>query len=284
MSRSNQKSMAGRMAALVCLALTMSFVSASPVKAVSLTELQVAELNAAHSANSVYQNAGDCIQLDYVGSDTEAVVTVNHASMTVYSPTGYADASVGSSGVLSFASASYDTVGEICDHLDAAADFKCSLTGCKRDDAPALLRDQTATSGTNDLKAAGGFDVLLDTGSTAGDQLTGVYVIRQGLRPPAGQRVTLKKINFNCNGANTIKVYGKLKRFEGINDGITRGDTTLAWNQVIADDTDTSIDFTVGGAGKGVDFAKDAHVVVSCGNSTSIQASGNFVNTIWESK
>ena len=249
--------------------------TAPGARAESLLEMQIKEANKVRAAARFAHNTSQCADLDYVGTSTESLVTISATSATFYAPFGTADTGVGSSGVVNLDLTTYDTMGEFCDYINGLTNYNCALLGCKRDDNPNRLRDQTEVSGTNDLKAAGGFSVLLDTGSTI-EALTDVYDIRVGITPGSDKRVILKTCTGNANVAGTIRVYGKLRKYEGVSDGVTRNDTTEVWRAVTADDTDLQIpvDITENGW---LEFAKDAHVVISAGNGTGTQAAANFM-------
>ncbi len=247
-------------------------------QAVSLSELQVQDANKIVTSAIKDYNDGGLMLLTYVGSSTEAVVTITSFTMTAYAPAGVADTSFGTAGTYTFATTTTDTLGEICSAIDALDDYTCKLTGGKRDDDPKYLFDQTAATGTNDLKTVGGFEVNIDTGGLT-EVATVAYKMRLGITPNSGKRVRLLLATTNCNVAGTFKVYGKLAKYEGTNDGVTRNDTTLAYSVVTADDTDKSIG---NGTYRVFDFAKDAHVVLACDDGTAAQASGNLISAVWE--
>ena len=262
--------------ALIGAALSFVTLFAAPrAQAKSLQELQVADLSKTKSGELASANTSYALRLTYVGSSTEAVVTIASRSVIGYAPAGVADTSFGTAGTYLLSAAAYDTMGEFCDAVDALADYKCALLGAKRDDNSNLLRDQTAASGTNDLKANGGFQVVFDTGSGVGAE-TQAYVERIGITPKDGYRILLKTCTANANVAGTLTVYGKLRKYEGVSDGITRNDSTLVWSKVTADDTDLTIPVTQTFSGF-LDFATNAHVVVSAGNGTGVQAAANFL-------
>ena len=261
----------------VCMTLSLAPLSAS---AESLGEMQIKELSQSRSAYRVEANSSTCVNLTYVGSSTEAVVTITDDVITAYAPGNTLDSSdfgVSGSSYTLFSTA-YDTVGELCDVIDALTDYECSMLGCKRDDNTNLLRDQTQASGTNDLKAAGGFDVRLDTGSDVA--MTNTYTIRAGITPGSGKRVRLKTCTGNINAADSLRVHGKLKKYEGSSDGVTRDDTTVVWRATTADDTDLQIPADIIDDGW-LDFAKDGHVVISGGHGTGVQVGANFLECLW---
>lgn len=267
-----------------------------PAQAVGLLELQVAELDKESLGARVDHNSAVAMRLYYVGSATEAVVTITTTVITAYAPAGTADSSnFGvSAGSYTLFSAAYDSMGELCDVIDALANYECILEGAKRDDNTKRLRDQTAASGTCDLKAAGGCGIKFSNESD-GRANTESYDMRIGINPHIGKRVVLKTCTANISGTDTLKVYGKLAKFEAGSDGSPKGlagvtaaardDTTEVHSVATADDTDKTIPASVptGGAGW-LTFAKDAHVVVSAGNTTNVQTSGNGLECQWDER
>ena len=227
----------------------------------------------------VRSSSSPLVLLYYVGSATEAVVDIDGDSIESEAPDGTDDSSnFGTSGAYDLSNAAYNTMGELCDAIDALTDYGCRLLGAKRDDSSLLLRNQTSTTGTNDLKAAGGFEVLTDTGATTAAP-NNDYDLRLGFTPAPGKRIILKKCTVNANGATDYRVFGESSEVED-NDRrefvkAVYNDEDKVYQETIADDTEESQDFTVAGAGSGWKFAVDAHVVVSAGNSTNLQ----FVET-----
>ena len=260
---------------------------ALPAKADNLEDAQLRFFNAYNSADRVNTSSSVAMNLSYVGSSTEAVVTIAVGAITAYAPQGTADTTFGvSAGSYAFVGATYDTFGELCDAIDALASYECVLKGAKRDDNTTTIRDQTATTGTNDLKAVGGFDVYFDTGGMS-NLANGTYFERIGFVPNSGKRVLLKSclINVSTNvTAGSFNVYGKLRRYEGVSDGVTRNDTTLVYEDpTVAFGTDETTTWTESGLG-GLEFAKDAHVIVSAGNGTVIQPVGGFARCLWSER
>lgn len=264
---------------LLTLALLTCGVSA---RAESLQDAQLREVDAIHMADRRASNNAVAMNLAYVGSSTESTITVDYNSIDFYAPTGVLDSGVGTSGNIDLSATSYDTFGELCTYIDGLANYKCAMKDGAASDNTTLLRDQTATSGTADLKAAGGFDIKLDTGSSVA-AYTDVYVERLGITPVSGRRVLLKQCIGNANVIGTCTVGGKLRKFEGVSDGVTRNDSTVVWSAITADDTDLTLTWSVTGRG-GIEFAKDAHVVVSCGNGTGVQAAANNLQCYWEER
>lgn len=249
----------------------------------NLADLQIRDLNRIRSAvRTVGADTSDFVRLTYVGTSTEAVVTITTTVITAYAPAGVADSSnFGvSAGSYTLFSAAYDTMGELCDVIDALANYECELLGAKRDDNTKKMKDQTATSGTCDLKSAGGCVIEIHSGAAAVANAD-AYDMRVGITPPTGGRVHLRTCTTNVSGADSIKVYGKLRRFEGASDGVTRNDTTEVWSTAVADDTDKTIPTSLVDNGF-LEFAKDAHVVVSAGNGTTVQVAANSLECLFD--
>lgn len=233
--------------------------------------------------------------LYYVGSATEAVVTIDHNSIDAYAPYNVADTGFGSSGSYDITAAAYDTLGELCDAIDSLSDYACVLLGAKRDDNSLLLRDQTQASGTNDLKAAGGFEVKFGTGSATASpaNMENSFIIRIGATPRTGKHIVLKKCDVNVNGADNYRVFGcdmaaslqdsaAYAKSASFTPG-TCNDTIKVWEEVVADDTTETYDFTAG-EGEGWIFGAGKHVVVSGGNNASVQATANYVRCLFEER
>lgn len=275
----------------VLLAAVTFLLPLAPLKALAAadkTSLEVARLQRFGAGLAVSGANSESLRLWYVGTATEAVVTITSAVITAYAPAGTADSSnfgVSASSYQLYASA-YDTMGELCDAIDALPYYGCELLGAKRSDNTNKLRKQTAASGTLDLKVT----TPLNGGSPGGgarfkfdeEGASNVYNERLGLRPAAGKRLILRTCTGNANVIGTLTVAGKLAKYEGINDGVTRDDTTVVWNKITADDTDLQIPLDIPADGEWLRFARDAHVVVSAGNGSGVQAAANFLECSWQ--
>jgi len=280
-------------ATLLGVALTFAVLtSVAPrmAQAESLRDMETAEAAKLRVGYRVASVDSLALNLTYVGSSTECVVTITTTVITAYAPAGTADSSNFGASASSYTlfSAAYDTMGELCDVIDALDDYNCSLLGAKRDDGTIRLRDQTATTGTNNLKASGGanFKFSDESEATTPTGNTGVYDIRVGITPNSGRRVMLKTCTVNANIADTVRVYGKLRKYEGSSDGVTRNDTTEVWRAVTADDTDKQIPIDVLDDSGFLEFGKDEHVVigVGLGQITGVQAASNFAECLWYEK
>lgn len=269
---------------MIKILLTVMMFLPAFANAASLGDLQVKELDVIHMSKFVDYNDSALINIEYVGDSTECVVSITSYSITAYAPEGTADTSFGTSGTYRLDAAAYDTAGELCDAIDALADYTCHMEDGKRNDNSNLLLDQTATSGTNDLASAGGYNVLLDSGTYTS---TTALALKIGITPQSGRRVILKGCISNSNTTGALIVYGKLRKFENASDGVTRNDTTAVWTSVAsADDTSTiypynSASFPVG---PWLEFGKDEHVVISETGSAVQAASTNFMMCFWDEK
>lgn len=264
---------------IAALVLVMHFV---PVRAENLRDLQVKALNAVYMSEYRASNNPEAMLLTYVGSSTEAVLSIEHLRIVGYAPFNVPDANFGTAGVYDITAAAYDTMGELCDAIDDLSDYKCSLLDAKRDDDTQKLRDQVETSGTNDLKASGGFRVKEDTGASYDVSDTNVFANRIGITPLTGRRVLLKECKYFNLGGDNFKVFGKLRKWEGSDDGVTRDDTTVVWNQGATSQTLLTVTFTDANGSGGLQFAVDEHVVI--GNDTdaaTAQAATNSVLCRW---
>ena len=265
----------------------------------------VKELGALNMAERVASSETVAMRLGYGGSATEAYVTILNSGIIFQAPNGTLDTSVGGdgNGRWDFSLSTSDTMGEVCDAIDNTASYSCQLVAGKRDDGASLLRNvlSTPTLSGGDLKADNGYEVKVDTGGNDHTQLVSVLFGGIGIQPQSGRFVRLKKCSWNANGNTLVKVFGKLRKHEGAGDGLTRDDTTLAWDSNSFDDAtmQTNFSITVGTANAigsfvelndgALDFAKDAHVVVRNANGTDIQSGAtvsapNFVDCVWEER
>lgn len=244
--------------------------SLAQVSAAVPGDLMTKQLDRANMAAIVGYNDASLISVKYVGSSSQAAVVIAEDTFGTETPIGTADLSFDTSNAL------YDTLGELCDAIDADADYTCVLTGGKRDDDSSLLKNVSAAAAT-DAKTVGGYAVLIDT---AGAAATDPYSMRIGITPMTGRRVILKYCTVQNDGTGTLEVYGKLRKFEGAKDGVTRNDSTKVLSFATANDTEET-----NGNVYGVDFlefGKDEHVVISAGNSTTTQTSTSFLLCVWD--
>ncbi len=243
------------------------------VAALSSESAIIAQYNKKASAEHVDYNDASLIKVTYVGSAAQAVVGVTATAFTTEAPLGTADLTI------DISAAAYDTLGELCDYLQAQDDYNCSLTGGKRNDSSGLLKNVTAAAAT-DAKAVGGYAVLIDTG---GAVATDPDIMRVGITPASGKRVVLKGCRVQNDGVGSLTVYGKLAKYHSVSDGVTRNDTTLLWTEPTADDTAESVPSSLIEGGW-LEFAADEHVVVSAGNAAITQTSTSFLECFWDEK
>ena len=281
---------------------------AGPVRASDLPTTQERVLGAIANAGAVDSGNSTAINLTYLGSGTEAEVTISATAMTFYynkAGTLIVDPAIGTAGVVTFASTlGSNTMGALCDYINGlyaagTAKYICTLIGAKRDDAPILLADQTATTGVRNLGAVGGQNFQFEGASTAG--LGSAYVIRMGLTPATDRRIVLKQCVVKDVGSSNLIVYGKKRKFEAAgaqsntiatpaaqisaahaNDN----DTTKVWDEPTAAGTALTEDWDLAGdLGGGFEFGKNEHVVVEVGGGGStVQVSGDYIRCKWEER
>ena len=255
--------------------------------AVNLPDAQLADVDQTMVASTVDSAKSSALNLVFTGhkqsglavTSTGAYVTISASAMTFYQPFGTLDTSMGSAGVVTFASTlGANTMGSLCDYINnRGASYKCTLGGAKRDDAPALLATQTATDGTNNLAAAGGETVLV--------AISGNFSQRLGITPSAGHRVVLHQCVSNTPGTDTIVVYGQLRKNErGVDQfGVVADDTYPVWSAATAANT-TAYQPTQYATMPWIEFATDAHVVVSAGNASNQQVATSHLACFWSEK
>ncbi len=262
------------------------------------------------------------LTLWYVGTSTEADVTISQTIVQFFAPFNVPDTAVfpvsASIYDLSVATAS---VGTFCQAVNASTNYRCQLNGLRSDQPGSLLLDVTAKTGIRNMKSAGGFEVGIDTGGVTGTLAAGLlgpttsFMIAIGMTPnDQNHRVVLRKCTANTSDATglNLRVYGQLRQFEGLGSGPTSPPVTMANGQVVNSNTpviawpgsqtdatpvdiitttlntDTSVDYTLSqGTGMGLEFAKGSHVVVQTGpypQGTVANSATNFVKCLWDEK
>lgn len=240
---------------------------ASPLHA-ALGDLQVQELLAFANARFVDYNDSHAININYVGSSTEACLGITVGTITSQTPYGTADVNFGAGsddGAYDFTAGAYNTLGELCDAIDFLTDYECTITEGKRDDNPTFMLDVTAASGSYDANAVGGYNVLFDSAATTSPSTPLARDLRIGIIPKKGHRVILKRCMINGNGQKSMEISGKLRRFEGAEDGITRNDTTIVWTSAVSGegaDEYYPVDDVTAQIGEWLEFAVNEHVVI----------------------
>lgn len=301
----------------LCLTLAVALVLVPRSYAVNLQDAQQAQAD--ETASSAYQvggaNVANAVNLLFTGrtqtgavaTSTGAYVTISATAMTFYNPYATLDTSVGTAGVITYASTlGSNTMGGLCDYLNGlGAKYRCRLMGAKRDDPPVILKTQTETDGTSNLQAtslkplAGGFSVKQTT----------TTFISLGIQPAPGRRVVLGQCTTNGAGGgaaagandNGFQVYGQLRKFGAVAPapvsaelvspvanvirdpyGVVADDTYNVWTSSPAANTATILPGSTI-ASRWIEFAQDAHVVVRQGNTNSVevQAATNSLSCIW---
>ena len=261
------------------------FLFASPVFSATLSDLQVRELEKFPMARLVDFNDSHLMNIHYVGTSTEAAIGVTSITITAATPFGTADTTFGTSGTYDLEATAYDTIGELCDAIEALADYECTITDGKRNDDPALLADITAAAGSYDANAVGGYNLLIDSGTYLS---SASLLLRVGITPMSGRRVILKGCVANSKGTGPVVVYGKLRKFEGVSDGVTRNDTTAVWTSA-ASVADTSTVYPYNSASfpvlQWMEFGIDEHVVISDNGDAGVNVTAtNFLQCFWDER
>lgn len=301
--KKNSKYGAGLRLFLTCLTLAAAIVMPSRSYAVPVEDA-ILRSNDESANSAIVLGGADVVpavnllftgktQTGAVASSTGAYVTISATAMTFYNPFGTVDTTVGTSGVITYASTlGTNTMGALCDYLAGlGVKYKCTLRGAKRDDPPIILKTQTATNGTNNLAATGltplvgGFNVL---------QTTTTFV-SLGIVPASGRRVVLKQCvvnGFMGAGDFGLSIYGQLRKYGTVAGknatdpwGTLADDTYLVWRSSNVAATDTTVPSS-NALPRWIEFAQDAHVVVREGNvaSTSVQTAANFVRCAWDER
>lgn len=227
-------------------------------------------------------NESNVLTITYTGTSTQAVIGITATAITAAAPIGTADTSFGTTGSYDITAAAYDTLGELCDAINLTASYKCVLNGGKRDDASVIMQLVTASAST-DAKSAGGYSAKFSTG-TATATNTDPYIVRVGITPLKDRSVVLKKCIVTNAGTGTLLVYGKLRKYAlSASDGITRNDTTLVWTEATANGVALTETWE-GSFGGGLEFDRDAHVVISAGNVATTQIAADNVKCYWDEK
>jgi hypothetical protein len=252
---------------------------ARPAFAVSLQDLQVRELSKIAVAAYNDYNDATLMKITYSGAEATAVVNIGSGTLSIDAPIG--TVLVSSAAVDFYDNAAMNTLGELCDYIDAQTGLACSLTGGKRNDAANL--SYSPVQGQS-IKAAAGYEVLIGTGGIYSDLLAEMN--RVGITPQDGKRVLLKYCNVTNDGTGVLEIFGKLMKFTGLADGVTRNDTTNIVSFATANDT-VEVDGNIYG-GYWLEFAKDEHVVISAGTTAgtggTTQTATSSLECFWDEK
>lgn len=251
-------------------------IATAPAFAISSDDLLVREYSKKSNAEFRDYNDATLLNITYTGSSTECIVGITLDSLTTATPYGTADLTIDMSA------AAYDTLGEVCDYLNAQDGYSCALNGGKRNDDSSITTNITATVVTTDAKASGGYYLVdIDSGSAVSDGSV-AYINRIGVTPESGKRVVLKYCNVTNDGTGSLNVYGKLAKYASVSDGVTRNDTTLVSSIADVDDTAKIVGNIYGGYW--IEFAKDEHVVISAGNASVAQTATSSLECFWDEK
>ena len=254
---------------------------AGNVFAISLLDLQVRELDKIAVSEYNDYNDGTLMNVRYTGSEATARLYIGSGTLSIDAPSATILVST-----INLGAAAYNTMGEVCDYLNTQTGIVCKLTGAKRDDLSVLMWDTAAleTAGS-DIAVNGGYSVLIGTGVVNGDESV-AHMNRLGITPQSGRRVVLRYCNVTNDGTGVLAIYGKLAKYDGVSDGVTRNDTTLAASMATADDT-AEVDGNIYG-GNWLEFGKNEHVVVISGTvlgtGGTAQTATSSLECYWDEK
>lgn len=243
--------------------------------AISLQDLQVKELDKVMVAEFNDYNDATLMKVKYTGDETTAVINFSSGTLSIDAPVGTA---ILSSATIDYSNAAVDTLGELCDYINAQTDIECSLVGGKRNDSSGLLWNPL--NGQN-IADSDGYSVAIGTGGYQTDEKY-AYVNRVGITPQSGRRVLLKYCVATTDGTGDLRVYGKLRKYETSSDGVTRDDTTEVLRIASVDDTEKTFGNIY--SGYWLEFGKDEHVVISAGNASTAQTSTSSMQCFWDEK
>ena len=248
--------------------------------AISLADLQVKDLDKIAVSEYSDNNDGSLMNVKYVGTTATAVMYVSSGMLDIDVPSGTALVSS-----ISLNAAAYDTLGELVDYLNTKTDIDAVLTGGKRDDLSVLLANEASNYTARNIKAAGGYSILIGTGAIVPAD-TNPEMMRVGITPQSGRRVVLKYCNVMNDGTGVLAIYGKLAKYAGVSDGVTRDDTTSVATMATANDT-AETDGNIY-SNYWLEFDKDAHVVVVAGTvlgtGGTAQSSTSSLECYWDEK
>lgn len=278
----------------------------APASAKNLDQMWAETLDAQNNAVNVSSGASSCVTLFYAGSSSESVVAITSFSIIAIIPSG-PDTAFGTgtpySGGYDLTAVAFNNMGKLVTAINnatATSKYSAQLQGCKFDDNSNLMRDQVQTANSNtpisiggylqaaNLGGAAGYTVYQDTGgiSAAGSLgSTATFVTSLGINPAAGRRVTLIQCKENTAGTGTFSVFGKLRKFDGAADNVTRNSSTLVWQESTVANTAQTTTWAVSGApGSGLDFGVGAQVVVRAGDGATSTAATGFLQCEWQEK
>jgi len=252
--------------------LALSIITSNAM-ALGSEELLVRSLNKKAVAAYMLPASAHLVNITYVGASTQAILSITADALTTAAPIGTADLSIDMSA------AAYDTLGELCDAINAEDDYNCALTGGKRDDDSSLLSDVAGSATVGVLHDSDGYSVIVASAGAGAETVT--YVNRIGITPETGKRVVLKYCTVQSDGIGAMNVYGKLGKYTS-DVSMVRNDTTLVSSFVLADDTEETNGYLYGG--DWMEFGKDEHVVIDVSLAGTAQTATSHILCFWDEK
>lgn len=288
---------------LATLALLTSSALVAPAAAKNLDQMWAETLDAQNNAVYISSNGSTCLTFFYVGTSSEAVISISSFSIQAYAPAGTSDTGFGNgvyTGGYGFGSGTnqYSTIGALVTAINNASPtskYSASLLGCKYDDSPSIMRDQTALGNsssvqsiaglaqTSNLGAIAGYTVYQDTGALAVVGSTQTYYFSLGIDPAQNRRVVLKQCKQSTGGTGTLSVYGALRKYDAANDGVTRNTSSLVWQEPTVANTALTETWAISGWG-GLDFGLNQNVVIRAGDGLTASNGTSYLNCEWDER
>lgn len=247
------------------------------------------------------------LQLFYEGPSTGSYVTIGASSITFYAPYNVVDTSIGNAtygatgGTFDLSVSTMLTLGQLCDAINTQGviagkpGYNCTLVGGVRSDVSTnFLPNVVEVSGTNNLRAVGGYQVPTSTSA----------LISLGIIPGQNRHIILNYCTANSAGTPPVQIYGVLDKFGAGLDtfGNALTDSNLVWvSPALAANTTTNVPLATLTPNPWLEFAPIAgnqfnytnapvanayngHVVARVNNyglGAANQASTNFLACNW---
>jgi len=206
-----------------------------------------------------------------VSGSTDFTVIVTSCTITIQKPSGTADTSVSTDGILRVSAAAEDTVGEMVNLIDATTTYECEMGDVRYALSPLYLQD-----GTNLIASTTFWAIYLDSGCAGTAYTMPEPATRStaancvGLNPGTDKKIVLHAYTANVNGTASLKIY------EEDEDHVE----TLKFCKGLTDDTDQTTTFALSGGSWGWNFDKN-HRVVIVGDSNTAADSGDGITVWW---
>ncbi len=214
----------------------------------------------------------------YTGAGSAAALTINGSTLTL-AITGSGQGAV---AAIFLNTADYNTFGEVYNFIRSTGYYTITMKDCRRAENSMYLGDVNAQS------VLTSYDVLLDTGSTAGgDYLAGAgFGCSIALNDPtastsasAGNVKSTKKVRlFKAIGNGDVASAGVIRIYK--EDSALGWAETKVWDEAIANETDKTLTFSSNDPYGGFDFNEGDRVIVTIA-SDEVQDIGADMQVHW---